>query len=270
MEFKNALTAGGQQPKTTDNKLMSVHDLFSYAIKNAYYTASHVNPVSGLFLLNKEERESQTESYEPFTEEDLKRLFEPEAYKLVMGAEPDFYWCPLIGLHTGMRISEATAIKCDDVRKAPNGVDYIFVPKSKSNAGKRNVPLHDNLLRLGFLDFVAAQKAAGHARLFPKRLLINFSYSKELSTQMRLLQVARGIKRENDHKSFHSFRVNVITQLADKGANTAQVMKIVGHKTAGMDKVHMGYVRELPSLKEVVDRLEWPIELSDLRMPGST
>lgn len=76
--------------------------------------------------------------------------------------------------------------------------------------------------------------------------------------------VERGIKRHGDHKSFHSFRVNVITQLANNGVNTAMSMKIVGHKSRDGDDVHMGYMRNLPAMKQAVDALAWPIEIAAL------
>jgi integrase len=259
VNYKNALIAGGQVAKTADNKLMTMHDMFEYAIANGLYSASAANPVKGVFILDKAERKAKTAPYQPFELEDIAKIFEPTAYKLGM-TEPDYYWGPLIGLFTGMRISEATAIRCRDVKKAPNGVDHIHVPKSKTTAGVRNVPIHDALIKLGFLDFVAKQAAAGHDRIFPDRLLINDSYSKKLSEQMKNWLVVRGVKHKNDHKSFHSFRVNVITMLTDEGANTAQIMKIVGHKSAGADDVHLGYVRELPKLVKVVNRLKWPID----------
>lgn len=264
VNWKNALLAGGQVAKTADNKLMSIHDMFEYAIANGLYSASPLNPVKGVFILDKAQRKAKTDSYQPFTDEDIAKLFEPEAYKAGM-SEPDYYWGPLLGLFTGMRISEATAIRCKDVKTAAGGVPHIFVPKSKTTAGVRNVPIHDALIQLGFLDFVAKQAAAGHDRIFPARLLINDSYSKKLSEQMKHWLVVRGVKRADDHKSFHSFRVNVITMLTDEGANTAQIMKIVGHKSAGSDDVHLGYVRELPKLAEVVNRLKWPIDLQALR-----
>ena len=264
VNWKNALLAGGQVAKTADNKLMSIHDMFEYAIANGLYSASPLNPVKGVFILDKAQRKAKTDPYQPFTEDDIARLFEPEAYKAGM-SEPDFYWGPLLGLFTGMRISEATAIRCKDVKIAPNGVHHIHVPKSKTTAGVRNVPIHNALIELGFLDFVAKQAAAGHDRIFPARLLINDSYSKRLSEQMKSWLSVRGVKRADDHKSFHSFRVNVITMLTDEGANTAQIMKIVGHKSAGSDDVHLGYVRELPKLAEVVNRLKWPIDIAGLK-----
>ena len=201
VNWKNALLAGGQVAKTADNKLMSMHDLFEYAIANGLYTSSAANPVKGVFILDKAERKAKTEPYQPFDLDDIAKIFEPTAYKLGM-AEPDYYWGPLIGLFTGMRISEATAIRCKDVKTAPNGVHHIHVPKSKTTAGVRNVPIHDALIELGFLDFVAKQAAAGHDRIFPDRLLINDSYSKKLSEQMKNWLVVRGVKREDDHNSF--------------------------------------------------------------------
>lgn len=57
---------------------------------------------------------------------------------------PDLFWPPLVAAYTGMRISEATAIRCDDVRCA-NGVHYIHIPESKTTAGVRNAPISDAL-----------------------------------------------------------------------------------------------------------------------------
>lgn len=57
----------------------------------------------------------------------------------------------MIALFTGVRISEATAIKVQDVILAENGVHYIQISASKTLAGIRNVPVCDSLIRLGFL-----------------------------------------------------------------------------------------------------------------------
>ncbi len=261
--YKSALLMAKQEAKTLDNKLMTLHDLFKFALRNGHYTASNANPVAGLFILTKTERNERSERYQPFTPADLRAFFDPAAYKAGM-AEPDFYWCPLLGLYTGMRISEATAIRCSDVKLSENGVHFIFVPKSKTTAGVRNVPVSSALVELGFLDFVAEQRSKGYDRLFPDRLLINYSYSKKLSERMKDYLIERKIKKTGDCKSFHSFRVNVITQLANNGANTPQVMQIVGHKSTKSDDVHLGYVRELPDLKQVLDGLVWPIDLKAL------
>lgn len=263
--YKAARLGAGQTGKTVDNKLMTLHDFFKYLLANAHYTIGGSNPVDGLFVLTKRERVKKNEPYQPFTKNEIERFFEPSVYVETMDF-PDLFWSPLIAVYTGMRISEATAIRCDDIREA-NGVYYIHVPKSKTTAGIRNVPICDALLKLGFLDYVEQAKLAGADRIYPHRLEINHSYSKELSKKMLAHQKAIGIKRPNDHKSFHSFRVNVITAMANNGANIQQTTKIVGHKGDG-DEVHMGYVRDLPDLKAVVDGLAWPISPGPLAYDG--
>ncbi len=265
--YKSALLTEGQTGKTIDNKLMSLHDFFTYMLGHGLYTVSNSNPVDGLFVLSKAERVAKNEPFQPFTKTDLATFFDPVPYAAAMNS-PDFFWAPLIGIYTGMRISEVTAIRCEDVQQADNGVHFIFVPKSKTTAGVRNVPISDALLDLGFLNYVEEVRQAGAERIFPHRLLINGTYSKNLSAKMLAYMTERGIKKANDHKSFHSFRVNVITALANNSANTAQTMKIAGHKQSGADEIHLGYVRDLPDLKPIVDGLSWPIDAASLKYDG--
>jgi integrase len=264
--YKTARLNEGQTGKTVDNKLMTLHDFFKFLLANAHYIADQSNPVEGLFVLTKRERVAKNEPYQPFTDEDLQAFFDPGRYGAAMDS-PDFYWAPLIALFTGMRISEVAAIRCADVLST-GGINYIKIPKSKTAAGIRNVPIATALVNLGFLDYVAEVKAAGAVRIFPHRLLINDSYSKRLSERMLTYLMACGIKQPNDHKSFHSFRVNVVTALANAGANTAQIMQIVGHKANDSHDVHLGYVRDLPDLLPVVNMLDWPVDLSGLAYDG--
>ncbi|PXW26318.1 tyrosine-type recombinase/integrase [Paraburkholderia caballeronis] len=265
VSYKAALLAEGQTGKTADNKLLTLHDFFKYAINNGHYTASDVNPVAGLFVLTKRERLAKAESYEPFTPDDLRAVFEPAGFKTWASA-PDLWFPPLVALFSGMRISEATAIATADVKLAENGVHYISIPDSKTAAGIRNVPVCDALISLGFLRYVEEVRSAGHDRLYPHRPFVNGTYSKRLSEKFRERLDALTIT--DPRKSFHSFRVNVITALANLGANTAQTFKITGHKDRDDAGTHLGYVRDLPDLKAVVDGLAWPINLDALAYDG--
>ena len=60
----------------------------------------------------------------------------------------------------------------------------------------------------------------------------------------------------------------MVTELHNKNANAAKVMKIVGHDDGGGHDVHWGYVWELPDCKKIVDMLDWPIGLAALRYDG--
>jgi integrase len=265
VSYKAALLAEGQTGKTADNKLLTLHDFFKYAINNGHYTASDVNPVAGLFVLTKRERLANAQSYEPFTPDDLRAVFDPAGFREWASA-PDLWFPPLVALFTGLRISEATAMGSADVKLAENGVHYMSITDSKTAAGIRNVPVCDALIRLGFLRYVEEVRSAGHDRLYPHRPFVNGTYSKRLSEKFRERLDALTIT--DPRKSFHSFRVNVITALANNGANTAQMFKIAGHKDRDDADTQLGYVRELPDLKAVVDRLAWPINLDALAYDG--
>lgn len=111
-------------------------------------SASAASPVEGLFVLTKLERVAKNEPYQPLTDNDLRAFFDPASYHAATDS-PDFYWGPLIALFTGMRISEVAAIRCVDVSEA-FGVQYTNIPKSKTAAGVRNVPIASALVGLGF------------------------------------------------------------------------------------------------------------------------
>ena len=109
-----------------------------------------------------------------------------------------------------MRLNEACQLRAADVAE-DDGVPVIYVRASadgqrlKTPAAERRIPVHPELVRLGFLDFVAAQREAGHERLFPDLpagALGNYSdpYSKWFA---RLLTKA-GVTSAG--AVFHSFR----------------------------------------------------------------
>ena len=63
------------------------------------------------------------------------------------------FWIPLIALFTGMRLSEIVSLNVEDF-KAEDGIDFIAIRESKTEAGVRRVPIHPKLKEIGLLDFV--------------------------------------------------------------------------------------------------------------------
>lgn len=267
--YKTTLLNLGQKGKTIDNKLMSLHDLFAYAIAHGEYTFSNESPVSGLFILSKQERLEKNEPYERFEDNELKTLFNPATYIEQMD-EPDLFWGPLIALHTGMRISEVAQLRCRDFG-VTDGTPYLHVYRSKTPAGIRNLPLGADLLKLGLLDYLEEVKASGAGRLFPHRPYVNNTYSKRLGELFGAHLKFIGIKRQG--LSFHSFRVNVVTAMANANVPLLKSMAIVGHKrTEGVNQssiqTHFGYVRDLPDLKPVMDGFHWGLDIEALKYDG--
>ena len=78
-------------------------------------------------------------------------------------------WGMLLGMFTGARLNEICQLDIADVKQDGdtwflNITDEGDDTKSvKSKAGRRKVPLHSELIRLGFLDFVDSRRMTAHA-----------------------------------------------------------------------------------------------------------
>lgn len=115
------------------------------------------------------------------TTNELKRLFEGGELKRI-ASRPDEvhkFWLPVLGLYTGARVNEICQInpQTDFLTDAETGIPYILlsedteagegIEKSIKTEKARKVPLHPQLIELGFPDYVTTIKKAGAKRLFP-------------------------------------------------------------------------------------------------------
>jgi integrase len=78
-----------------------------------------------------------------------------------------FYWVPLMLWYTGVPRDVLCALLLQEIVIA-DGLDCIRVPTGGRRGFERVVPLHPELLRLGFLKYVDALRAEGEKRLFPE------------------------------------------------------------------------------------------------------
>jgi len=120
-------------------------------------------------------------SYEKFTDDDLRRLFETDEY--ASGFDEAFkYWVPLIGLFSGARLEEICQLHVADVTTIdgvlcfrittqvdPEHGDPSHEKRLKTaDSSARICPVHPVLIDLGFAGFVDDLRKRGHKRLFPE------------------------------------------------------------------------------------------------------
>ena len=82
------------------------------------------------------------------------------------------FWVPLIAAYTGARREEIAALAIADIGEE-NGIPYFnFVENEnrslKTAAARRRVPLHAQLIALGFLDHVSLARPKKQVDLFPQ------------------------------------------------------------------------------------------------------
>ena len=173
-------------PNTLRSYMVNLSAVMNFARKQL--NALDVNPVDGLIP----RRENQVE----------RRAFTPAELEKVFGALGDqreadsaHYWVPAVLTFTGCRANEVCQLRVEDVDHA-DGIDFIDLTlfgkdgvrvqgkRLKNASSSRAVPVHDELVRAGFLDFVERRRAAGEERLFPELSQNAFGrYSHEVSRQ---------------------------------------------------------------------------------------
>ncbi|CAM3446615.1 site-specific integrase [Parendozoicomonas haliclonae] len=184
----------------------------------------------------------------PFTADDLKKIFSGHLYN---GSEPVYparYWLPVLALYTGARIEEICQLNVSDIKKSDGGNWYIDIndeeagKKLKTENAVRHVPIHPQLERAGFLEFV---KSVQTENLFVEGLSNRAKKSSNLSQWFNRDEprckgyfVRCGITKNGSRgnrewtKVFHSFRHTFITACRDSGLQDSYIAAIVGHEQA--------------------------------------
>lgn len=195
----------------------------------------HHNVAEGLRM---ERPTDGSDQRNPFTIEDLKKMFNAPLYTGCMDDEYGFhkpgpnvprrarFWCPLISLFTGMRLNEICQLEVDDIQPE-NGVEVILVryegkagpKKLKTRQSKRKIPIHPELEKLGFLRHVEDMRKKGHISIFPElKAGTELRYKSDmLSPKLNRFVASVGLKGGMERKDFHSFRHTFTTAMRNAG-----------------------------------------------------
>ena len=187
-----------------------------------------VNPAANLKPLKKD-IVSAADKRLPLTELQLTQFFQGEYYRnCAQGASPAYtfdkagwrFWMPLITLWMGMRPNEICQLAASDVKRTEAGTWFIDVVSSEGEDGglskklktatsRRKIPVHPEIVAMGFLEFaVKRQKFGKGARLFPELLPDEYgNCAKYALKRFREIFMPEAIKLDK-RQSFYSLRHN--------------------------------------------------------------
>lgn len=174
------------------------------------------------------------------------------------------YWVPMLALYHGPRREEYCGLLVSEVepdaeipaiRIEPNIIRGLKNPDSK-----RRVPIHPELIRLGFLEYVAAIKSIGHALLFPelKAAAASTPLGDVFDEAWQDMRAAALPLAKEEGKVLHSLRHWCNNEMKQAGI-AAEIRKdILGHSNSDTNEGRYSSPARLRFMAEALARLPQP------------
>lgn len=264
-KFKDALSGKGLSTASIKKQLGAVRTVLGWAVENG---SIDQNVAAGVTVRDAKVRK-QTRL--PYADADLKVIFSSPIYtageRPTAGGGEAAYWLPLMALYMGPRLEEMGQALVADVITVGKvlclSINDEGEGKSvKTVSSRRLVPIHPELIRLGFNDYVATLDKSG--RLFPDLQQDQFdkwtgNFSKWWG------RWARGLGITDRRKVFHSFRHTFKAACRRAGIQEEVHDLLTGHQGAGVGR---GYGRPEEYSGELVATLATALQKVEYKSGG--
>ena len=245
--------------RTLNKYLQAYNSLFGWAKRNGYVQE---NVFDGLAVRQGKNKGKQVRT--SFSNEQVARilhqLLNNQGGFVRLGYQK---WGPLIALYTGARLNEIAQMHLTDIRMQ-DGVwcfdinDNHESKKLKTDASRRLVPMHSQLIALGFIEYVQSLEDAGATKLFPKFTYCQKNgWGRSLGRWFNDEFLVR-VEMKGQGLSFHSFRHTVVTGLIHSDVDLPLVQTLVGHERQGVTLQHYfssGF--KISQLREALEKLDY-------------
>ncbi len=172
---KNLPEKETQTPQNINKRITKLSVFSNWGVKQGLINS---NPFLGMKFSVKR----QSHSRKPFTIEELRKILHPETYfqytiDFKHTFMPDrsthqlpYYWIFLLGIFSGMRTNEMCQLRLSDIKKVEK-IWFMFVEDSEETKVKtenaiRKVPVHPQLIDLGFMDYISKLRRNKKDRVF--------------------------------------------------------------------------------------------------------
>lgn len=264
-DFIEDLQHDGLSNRTISQKyLAAINGLFTLAQSMGVLPAGQALVTHGHKVFSKKDviKASLTNSHKPFTDDELKAIFQPSL--LNKCERPADFWLPMLGLFTGGRLNELCQLDVADIRQHKGiwGISFIddAPDKSlKSPAARRTIPVHSTLLECGFLDYVEDAKRRGDGRkLFPY-LTYSDKHGYAATPSERWGKYLDELGITDPQKVFHSFRSTSNDRLKQNGVPEESRCQFVGHEHDSVNSIIYSNPHNLDFLRDhVAAKLDYP------------
>ncbi len=237
-------------------QMNAISAVFTYAVRQDYIQN---NPVHG--VVSDIKKTGGDPTGKDYTPEEIRSIFGSKLFhddyrpsKADYGEAP--YWLPIMLYYTGARAEELAQLYIDDI-SLDSDIPFIQISEDREDQSvktgeRRQVPIHQHLLELGFAEYVNSLSQEG--RLFPKlNKSKNTKYHSKVSLWFgKYIADELGISRAN-LKPFHAFRHTFITICRVKNVRIDVQKSITGHSQGDVASQYGSYGLDLKN--EVVQQI---------------
>lgn len=268
----------GLSVRTLNRHAAMIAGMFEWAIRKGKFEGA--NPAKGYHRPHGGHDDLEP-TRRTFTKDELKRLFQGPIFQVpnpervrppTHTASTALSWLIPIALYSGMRLDEICGLRVADVKEA-EGVLHFDISshdgrRLKTAAARRLVPVHSELLRMGFVQYAEHVREQGHAYLFPGLKPSGPDGKRSWYVGKRFTDYRRSVGVGAKESTFHCFRKNVSTALERARIPEVEAARVVGHRFATMTYGLYSGGLDLPGLKRVVEAIGYPgLDLTRLHYP---
>lgn len=256
-------------PKTiNDGYLLHIASMWNWAVKETWLLST---PFTGLAVHDPVD---DAERRDPFAPDQLRKLFSAEPWGRPWepgGERPGAYWVPLLCLFHGLRMGEAAGLRVQDIAE-DDGIPVIRVVGYDGRALKTKdargaLPVHPELLRIGFLAFVAERREAGAELLFPDGAA-NTRGQMGADLGRRFIRHIKALSLTGTKLGMHSFRHNFEDRLRAAELAERTTLALARRAEAGSSRIY-GDGLSARQKAEAIAKVSYPgLDLSRLYDPA--
>lgn len=273
--IKRLITAGTHKTislHTVNMHTQTISSFLKWLFSQQYITQDLSNLISSIKNTGKK-KASQDRSV--FTPADLTKLFATPEYSTTGFQGYSFrYWIPLLALYTGARLNELCQLHISDVSNE-DGTYVLDInedgpKKVKNGSSIRQIPLHKQIIALGFEDYLKHVRKLDQKQLFPELTpnkdfdcsrkasrFFNESYQKHQG-----FMVYAGIDKHTKQgtKVFHSFRHTFINQWKQQGLDVNLIKQLIGHSNNDITYDRYGKAYSIKLLAKELNKIDFGID----------
>ena len=196
------------------------------------------DPVGDLSIERPKRTAPANEDGKGYSIDELNKIFRLSPF-LAPPLERGYrFWVPLVALFTGARMGEVCELDVSHI-KTNGKIWWINMLNSKVKPLRRyDVPVHQELVKAGFIEFVKRKKAKGETKLFPDAPIGAVGRNAYSPVSQWFSNLLTGAELKRPGVNVHAFRHSFTSACRESGITREMAMILVDHKD---DTVQGGY-----------------------------